>query len=135
MVAKDNGIPLFELECPHEGNCYGMCSYCEDLDRYIECELEKRVADSNTYYSLMQGQTPKEELSRDYNSPRDDAYEDFENNDPITTKTVFLCVAAALGIVLAIPLIAPLMAFCRIFGEFQSLRDRWNGVEYYDMVL
>jgi TonB family protein len=43
-VAQENGIPLVERECTHEGDCRGTCPYCESEVRYLERELSKRRA-------------------------------------------------------------------------------------------
>ena len=43
-VAQENGIPLVERECTHEGDCRGTCPYCEAEVRYLERELSKRRA-------------------------------------------------------------------------------------------
>ena len=43
-VAQENGIPLVERECTHEGDCLGTCPYCESEVRYLERELSKRRA-------------------------------------------------------------------------------------------
>ncbi len=34
-VAQENGIPLVERECTHEGDCRGTCPYCESEVRYL----------------------------------------------------------------------------------------------------
>lgn len=42
-IADENGIPLEQRQCTHQGPCSGTCPYCEAEARYLEQALAKRL--------------------------------------------------------------------------------------------
>lgn len=43
-IADENGIPLEQRQCTHQGPCSGTCPYCEAETRYLEQALAKRLS-------------------------------------------------------------------------------------------
>lgn len=43
-IADENGIPLEQRQCTHQGPCSGTCPYCEAEARYLEQALAKRLS-------------------------------------------------------------------------------------------
>ena len=43
-IADENGIPLNQRQCTHQGPCSGTCPYCEAEARYLEQALAKRLS-------------------------------------------------------------------------------------------
>ena len=44
QIADENGIPLQQPECTHQGECRGTCPRCEAEVRYLEQALTRRLA-------------------------------------------------------------------------------------------
>ena len=42
-IADENGIPLVQPECTHQGDCRGTCPKCEAEVRYLEQALTRRL--------------------------------------------------------------------------------------------
>lgn len=43
-IAESNGIVYLTSECTHEGNCKGSCPKCDAEIRYLDAELNRKVA-------------------------------------------------------------------------------------------
>lgn len=44
QIAEANGIVYMEAECGHEGDCLGTCPKCDAQIRYLDAELNRKIA-------------------------------------------------------------------------------------------
>ena len=44
QIAEANNIVYMEPECHHEGDCHGTCPKCDAQLRYLDAEINRKIA-------------------------------------------------------------------------------------------